>query len=278
LAEKIPHSTAGDSKALDDSLKTTLRDQGVLSDLEKRLRSCRGAVLLFSGGLDSALLLAAGVRALGGRLTALTLAGPHTAPGELAAAFNLARRLGVKHLVREIDPLALPGFRGNTLERCYVCKQAVIQRGWDAARALDAEELWDGANRDDLADFRPGLRAAQEAGVSSPLLELELGKREIRELSRALGLPWDKPPQSCLATRFPYGATLTREALARVGRAEAWLKARGFSHVRLRVRDGQAVLELQIAELARFQTPGIRRPFLALVAGLGWGSLALATG
>jgi pyridinium-3,5-biscarboxylic acid mononucleotide sulfurtransferase len=278
LTEKIPVATAGACNAPADSLTATLRNQALLFDLEERLGSCRGAVLLFSGGLDSALLLAAGVRALGEQLTALTLAGPHTAPGELAAAFHLARRLGAHHLVREIDPLALPKFRGNTLERCYVCKQAVIHRGWDAARALDAEELWDGANRDDLVDFRPGLRAAREAGVSSPLLELGLGKREIRELSRHLGLAWDKPPQSCLATRFPYGAALTREGLARVGRAEVWLQVRGFSHVRLRVRDGQAVLELPMSDVARFQAPEIRRPFLALVASLGWGCLTLAPG
>ena len=242
------------------------------------VRPVHRAVLLFSGGLDSTLLLALGVATLGSRLTALTLTGPHTAPGELAAAWNLARRLGVKHFVQEIDPLRLSDFRNNTPERCYACKKAVIDRGWKVAQALGADSLWDGTNRDDLGDFRPGLKAARELEVASPLLELGLGKREIRELSQHLGLPWDKPPQSCLATRFPYGTELTPEALAQVGRAEAWLKNRGFRHVRLRVRGEHTVLELKMEEMARFTAPEVRGPFLALIARLGCHSMELAPG
>jgi uncharacterized protein len=242
------------------------------------VRPVRRAVLLFSGGLDSTLLLALAAAALGSRLTALTFTGPHTAPGELAAAWQLTRRLGVEHLIQEIDPLRLPDFRNNTRERCYACKRAVIERGWEIARALGADTLWDGTNRDDLGDFRPGLKAARELGVASPLLEMGLGKREIRELSQKLGLPWDKPAQSCLATRFPYGTELTPEALARVGRAEAWLKNRGFTHVRLRVRGEHTVLELKMEEMARFTAPEVRGPFLALITRLGCHSMELAPG
>jgi uncharacterized protein len=233
-------------------------------------------VLLFSGGLDSTLLLAVGRAALGSEFAALTLRGPHTAPGELAAAFGLARRFGVKHIIREIDPLNLPDFRRNTPARCYVCKKAVIERGWEIAGMLGADALWDGTNLDDLDDFRPGLKAARELGVASPLLAAGLGKREIRALSRRLGLPWDRPPQSCLATRFPAYTELTAENLARVGRAEAWLKARGFSHVRLRVRDEDVVLELRPEEWAKFLHPEVRRPFQALISSLGWRGLELA--
>lgn len=252
-----------------------VRPESLLTDLNNRLRASRRAVLLFSGGLDSTLLLAVGRRALGFELTALTLVGPHTAPGELAAAFGLARRFQVKHLVREIDPLNLPDFRGNTPERCYVCKRAVIERGWEVAGMLGAGTLWDGTNLDDLDDVRPGLRAARELGVASPLLAAGLGKAEIREMSRKLGLPWDKPPQSCLATRFPPYTELTPENLVRVGRAEAWLRARGFSHVRLRVRGGKTLLELKEAEWSRFLAPEIRRAFYALIARLGWQGLEL---
>lgn len=246
-----------------------------LLDLKEFLGSCRRAVLLFSGGLDSSLLLAAGVQVLGDRLTALTFTGPHTAPGELAAAFHLARRLGVRHIIRRINPLELPDFRRNTRERCYACKKTVIRQGWEVARALDAEALWDGTNRDDLADFRPGLRAAEELGIRSPLLEAGLGKAEIREVSRSLGLDGDRPSQSCLATRFPYDTELREEDLARVGRAEAWLRSRGFSYVRLRVRGEGAVLELDMNGMARFSAPEIRRPFQAFLRGLGWGILEL---
>lgn len=246
------------------------------ADLEKRLRVSGRALLLFSGGLDSTLLLAVGRALLGSEIAALTFTGPHTAPGELAAAFGLARRLGVKHFLREIDPLVFPDFRHNTPVRCYVCKKAIIRQGWEIAGRLGADALWDGANLDDLDDFRPGLKAAQESGVASPLLEAGLGKREIRELSRRLGLPWDRPPQSCLATRFPYHTELTVENLARVGRAEAWLKARGFSHVRLRVRGKAVRLELKEMEWARFLDPGVRQPFFVLLASLGWYDFALS--
>jgi len=228
-------------------------------------------LLLFSGGLDSSLLLAAAARALGPGLTALTCTGPHTVPGELAAAFALARRLGVRHLVRETDPLVLPDFRHNTPQRCYACKKALIGQAWKIAGALGIGEIWDGTNLDDLADYRPGLQAAREAGVGSPLLAASLGKAAIRALSRKLGLPWDRPPQSCLATRFPYHTPLTREALARVGRAESWLRRRGFTHVRLRVKGDTARLELSSAEWCKFLNPQIRRPFTALAARLGWG-------
>ncbi len=227
-------------------------------------------MLLFSGGLDSSLLLAAAAPVLGPGLTALTFTGPHTVPGELAAAFALARSLRVRHLVRETNPLTLPDFQHNTRQRCYACKKAIIEQARRLAALLDLGEIWDGTNLDDLADFRPGLQAARELGVKSPLLEAGLGKATIRELSRQLGLPWDRPPQSCLATRFPYDTPLTAEALARVGRAEAWLRRRGFSQVRLRLRGDQARLELPFREWSGFLQPQVRGPFTAMAARLGW--------
>ncbi len=247
-----------------------------MHNLENRLRQQRTAVLLFSGGLDSSLLLAVAARVLGPGLTALTFSGPHIVPGELAQAFALARRLGVRHLIREIDPLALPDFRENSRQRCYVCKQAIITRAWKIARERRAEALWDGTNMDDLTDFRPGLIAARELGVAGPLLDAGLNKAAIRALSRRLGLDADKPAQSCLATRFPYGTALSREALARVGQGEAWLRRRGFSHVRLRVQgDGGVRLELAPMEWQAFLSPRVSGPFSALTARLGFGPLSL---
>ena len=228
-------------------------------------------MLLFSGGLDSSLLLAAAAPVLGPGLTALTFTGPHTVPGELAAAYALARRLRVRHLVRETNPLVLPDFQNNTRQRCYACKKSIIERALMMAKPLGLGEVWDGTNLDDLADFRPGLQAARELGVQSPLLAASLGKAAIRDLSRKLGLPWDRPPQSCLATRFPYGTALTREALARVGQGEAWLRRRGFSHVRLRVQGDGVRLELIPGEWPAFLAPEVRGPFPALAARLGWG-------
>lgn len=241
-----------------------------ISNLENYLRRWPRAVLLFSGGLDSSLLLAVAAQALGSGLTALTFSGPHIAPGELAAAWTLARRFRVKHLIREVDPLSVPDFRQNTRQRCYACKKAIIQAAWDIAVAHGAEALWDGTNVDDLGDFRPGLRAARELGVHSPLLAAGMDKAAIRGASLRLGLPWQKPPQSCLATRFPHDTLLTRESLARVGQAEAWLRRRGFSRVRLRVHGDLARLELPLEEWAAFLSPEVRRPFTALASRLGW--------
>jgi uncharacterized protein len=240
------------------------------------LRLWRRALLLFSGGLDSSLLLVLGREALGEGLLAFTLIGPQTAPGEVAAAWHLTQKFKVPHYLAESDPFLLPDFRENTPQRCYVCKKAMLARARKVAAAFQAEAIWDGTNLNDLEDFRPGLQAAREAGVESPLLSAGLGKQEIREFSRRLGLPADKPAQSCLATRFPYNTTLTWEDLARVGRAEAWLKARGFSHVRLRVRGRETRLELWPEEWPLFFAQGLRRPFLGFLNSLGFACLELA--
>jgi uncharacterized protein len=247
----------------------------VIEPLEEYLRGHRQAALLFSGGLDSSLLLAAAAKVLGPGLTAITFTGPHTAPGELAAAWALARRFQVQHVVREFNPLGLPEFRHNRRQRCYACKKAIISRAWEIAAARGQKVLWDGTNLDDLADFRPGFRALREQGVESPLLLAGLGKTGIRSLSRSLGLDGERPAQSCLATRFPYDTELTREDLARVGRAEAWLRRRGFSRVRLRVRGAQARLELAPEAWPSFLDPAVRRFFTAFIFSLGFRELSL---
>jgi pyridinium-3,5-biscarboxylic acid mononucleotide sulfurtransferase len=247
-----------------------------LSRLQNCLRQTESALLLFSGGLDSSLLLAAASPVLGPGLVALTFTGPHTVPGELAAAFRLARHLKVRLLVREFDPLAIEDFRNNSRARCYACKRALILAARDLAVRQGIEMLWDGTNADDLSDFRPGLQALQEQGVASPLLQAGLGKAAIRRLTFALGFPGGRPSQSCLATRFPYGCPLTREALAKVGQAESWLRRRGFSQVRLRVLTDETVrLELRPEAWPAYLAAGVRGQFNALVRRLGWRRLEL---
>ena len=140
----------------------------MIKPLDNYLRRHRRAALLFSGGLDSSLLLAAAAQALGPGLTAITFTGPHTVPGELAAAWALARRFRVDHVVREIDPLSLPEFRHNRRQRCYACKRAIITRAWEIAAARGHSALWDGTNLDDLADFRPGLGRTPGTGSRKP--------------------------------------------------------------------------------------------------------------
>ena len=246
-----------------------------LSSLEAHILLYRRAVLLFSGGLDSSLVLAAAARVLGPGLAAITFTGPHAVPGELAAAWGLARRLGVRQVVQAFDPLNIPEFRYNRRARCYVCKKAIIARAREMATALGAEVLWDGTNVDDLAEFRPGMRALKEEGVESPLVAAGLGKTAIRALSRDLGLDADRPSQSCLATRFPYDTELTITDLAKVGQAEAWLRRRGFSQVRLRVKGDKARLVLAPEEWPAFLVPEVRRRFTALILSLDFKELFL---
>jgi uncharacterized protein len=244
-------------------------------NLEHYLQRHLRAALLYSGGLDSSLVLAAAAPILGPGLTAITFTGPHTPPGELAAAWALARWFQVRQVVRAFDPLSLPEFRYNTLERCYVCKQALIIQAWKIAAVLGAPVLWDGTNVDDLADFRPGLRALKEQGVESPLLAAGLGKAAIRALSRDLGLDATRPSQSCLATRFPYDTELTAADLIRVGRGEAWLRRRGLARLRLKVQEDRARLVLAPEEWVAFLAPEVRRGFTAFIMSLGFKELLL---
>lgn len=196
-------------------------------------------------------------------------------PGELAAAWALARRLGVRHVVRRFDPLILPEFRANRRERCYVCKRAIIQAARRIMAAQGVTVLWDGTNRDDLAEERPGFRAIRELGVESPLLSAGLGKAAIRALSRDLELDYARSSQSCLATRFPYDTELAGENLARVGQGEAWLRQRSFGRVRLRVQGDRVRLELSPEEWPAFLAPEVRGPFIAYLSALGFEQFSL---
>ncbi|MFZ5448076.1 MAG: ATP-dependent sacrificial sulfur transferase LarE [Thermodesulfobacteriota bacterium] len=252
-----------------------IANQKPIQNLELYLQCQPRAALLFSGGVDSSFLLATAARVLGSGVTAITFTGPHTAPGELAAAWALARHLKVPHVVRRFDPLSLPEFRHNTLKRCYACKKAIITQAWEIASELNLPVLWDGTNRDDLDDFRPGFKAVREMGVESPLLLAGLGKESLRNLSPGFGLDGARPSQSCLATRFPYNTELNVDDLARVGRGEAWLRRRGFSRVRLRVHGNRARLELALQEWRAFLSPEVHRPFTAFIAGLGFEEISL---
>ncbi len=221
---------------------------GPKQDLE-RLRQIvsgsRRVLLLFSGGVDSTLLLKVAAEILGEKLTALTFRGPHWPARELEAARETARSLQVRHREEDFDPFAVPEFAHNTPQRCYACKRALYGRALQVLAEWGGGEVWDGAQADDREGDRPGLTAAAELGVASPLRAAGLGKEQVRALSRALGLPaWNRPSQSCLATRFTPHTTLTPELLSRVAAVEEWLAGQGFAPVRLRVHGDLVRLEL----------------------------------
>jgi len=211
--------------------------------LMEALRAMDRAVVAFSGGVDSAFLLHAAGLALGDGVLAVTFATPYTPREELEGALAMARQSGVAHRVIEAP---LPDeLRNNPPERCYLCKRRLFGRLVAIAREEGIAHVLDGGNVDDLGDHRPGRRAVLELGVKSPLMEAGLTKRDIRDISKELGLStWNKPAGACLLTRLPHGAPVDEAGLARIDAGERHLRALGFPAVRLRSHGDAARIEI----------------------------------
>ena len=231
-----------------------------LQHLEASLEQLGSVAVAFSGGADSAFLLAAAVRALGaGRVAAVTAVSPSLPATELEAARAFARSLGVRHLTPATAELDRAGYRANAGDRCYFCKAELLDVAGPLAAQLGLSAVATGTNADDaVAGFRPGIRAAAERGAVTPLRDAGLTKAQVREASRRWDLPtWDKPAAACLSSRIAYGVQVTAGRLSRVGRAE--LAARtvladaGVAVRDLRVRDlgDRARLELDAEVVAR---------------------------
>ena len=224
-----------------------------MARLEAELAQLSSACVAFSGGVDSSLVLAVAARVLGpARVVAFTAVSETYLPEELQAARDLAAGLGVRHVVVETHEFDDPDFTGNPRERCYYCKRELVAEMTRVAAAQGCDALLDGANLDDLGDHRPGMRATAEAGVAHPLLAAGLGKDEVRRLSRALKLvTWDAPQQACLASRIPYGETITVEKLRTVAAAERALRELGFRQCRVRHHGSVARVEVESGDLER---------------------------
>lgn len=211
--------------------------------LLERLRSLKVAAVGFSGGADSTLLLVAAKEALGDRVLALTAVTPYMERQEVADTLALSSHLGVRHELVELD---MPeGIEANPPERCYICKRALYVKLQEVAKEAGFPQVLDGSNLDDLADFRPGLRALRELEVDSPLLACKISKADVRRLSEALGLiTWNKPTNACLLTRLPIGNRVSMDDLHRVEEAERFLKVRGYDWVRVRLHGELARIEV----------------------------------
>lgn len=233
--------------------------QTKLNRLRENLTDLGSVLVAFSGGVDSTFLLQVAVETLGSGAVALTVDSPFSPSGELVSAKALAQRIGVRHLVLSMDPLALPELAANPRERCYLCKVELMKRCLEIAARERLGAIVEGSNMDDLVDYRPGKRALEELGIRSPMLAAGLGKAEIRALSREYGLPtWDKPSMACLASRFPYGMAITAAGLAMVRAAEDHLATLGFRVYRVRHHGDTARIELSGEDLPRLLADDLR--------------------
>jgi pyridinium-3,5-biscarboxylic acid mononucleotide sulfurtransferase len=219
----------------------------------------RSVMVAFSGGVDSTFVLRVAHDAIGARVLALTTTSPTMPDEDRESALEMARLIGARHLVIESNELDVPGYAQNPIDRCYLCKANLFTVCEAKAAELGVDEIVDGLNLDDLRDYRPGMQAASEKHVRHPLVEAELSKAEIRELSRAMGLPtWDRPASPCLSSRFPYGTEITPEGLAKVAAGEKLLRKLGFRVVRVRYHGDVARLEIERSEIARIFEPEVR--------------------
>jgi uncharacterized protein len=235
-----------------------------LERLAATLRGMGSVLVCYSGGVDSAFVLAMATRELGRAAVGITAVSPSLPPGELEAASLLAREIGADHRVVASDEMEDPNYVANPTDRCFYCKSELYRIAAEKRAEWGLSEILNGTNCDDLGDYRPGLEAAKRAGVKSPLVDCGFTKDDVRTGSKAIGLPiWDKPAAACLSSRIPYGTSVTRERLAQIGGFEAELKRLGFRQVRVRYHDNLARIEVGLDELPKVLAEKARAEILA---------------
>ncbi|MBD2268865.1 MULTISPECIES: ATP-dependent sacrificial sulfur transferase LarE [Nostocales] len=226
-----------------------------LEQLQALFQEIDQALIAYSGGVDSTLVAKIAYDVLGDRALAVTAVSASLLPEELEDAKIQAATIGIAHKIVQTQEMDNPNYTSNPVNRCYFCKSELHDTLKPLALELGYPYVVDGVNADDLHDYRPGIQAAKERGVRSPLAEIGVTKAEVRQISQQLGLPWwDKPAQPCLSSRFPYGEEITIAKLQRVGRAEIYLRNLGWQNFRVRSEGDTARIELSPDKIKDFVT------------------------